>query len=138
MWRLPITLTTLTLSLLYYALSVEAVTFPLIARRNGEPETQRLLKRLEIVTNSRAALRNRADFSYWTNLTLGGQSFEVLIDTGRQGRCTHITLRLLFMISSYSTDLWVHGHAPESRSLGVPVSVTYASGTENGEHEVVN
>ena len=83
MWRLPITLTTLTLSLLHYTLSVEAVTFPLIARRNSEPETQRLLKRLEIVTNSRATLRNRADFSYWTNLTIGGQSFEVLIDTGR-------------------------------------------------------
>lgn len=83
MWNLPTALATLTLALLQCVPSSEALTFPLIARRNGEPETQRLLKRLEIVTTSRATLRNRADFSYWTNLTLGGQSFEVLIDTGR-------------------------------------------------------
>ncbi len=29
------------------------------------------------------ALSNHADLSYYTNLTLGGQLFEVMIDTGR-------------------------------------------------------
>ncbi|KAG9227436.1 hypothetical protein PTI98_010962 [Pleurotus ostreatus] len=58
-------------------------------------------------------LTNKGDVSYYTNITLGGAEFTVLIDTG-------------------STDLWVAGKVPESQDTGKASGVTYAIGEVKG------
>lgn len=54
-----------------------------------------------------------ADISYYTNLTLGGSSYTVLIDTG-------------------SSDLWVAGSVPGSNDTGKTTGVSYAVGAVEG------
>ncbi|KAL1743093.1 aspartic peptidase domain-containing protein [Schizophyllum fasciatum] len=58
-------------------------------------------------------LKNSADISYYTNVTLGGQDFEVLIDTG-------------------SSDLWVAGTVKNAKDTGKKSGVTYAVGAVEG------
>lgn len=58
-------------------------------------------------------LQNSADISYYANITLGGVSFSVLIDTG-------------------SADLWVAGTVPGATDSGKTSGVTYAIGDVSG------
>ncbi|TRM63783.1 aspartic peptidase domain-containing protein [Schizophyllum amplum] len=58
-------------------------------------------------------LTNSADISYYTNVTLGGEQFKVLIDTG-------------------SSDLWVAGSVKNAKDTGHTSGVTYAVGAVKG------
>ncbi|KAL1752852.1 aspartic peptidase domain-containing protein [Schizophyllum commune] len=58
-------------------------------------------------------LTNSADISYYTNVTLGGDDYEVLIDTG-------------------SSDLWVAGSVNNAKDTGKKSGVTYAVGAVQG------
>ncbi|KAI5897246.1 uncharacterized protein SCHCODRAFT_02616991 [Schizophyllum commune H4-8] len=58
-------------------------------------------------------LTNSADISYYTNVTLGGDDYEVLIDTG-------------------SSDLWVAGSVNNAKDTGKKSGVTYAVGAVEG------
>ncbi|KAJ8080232.1 hypothetical protein PM082_017062 [Marasmius tenuissimus] len=60
------------------------------------------------------SLTNEADLSYYANVTINGQSFAALIDTG-------------------SGDLWVAGNVPKSKDTGKKATVTYAVGTVQGQ-----
>ncbi|KAF9013317.1 aspartic peptidase domain-containing protein [Cyathus striatus] len=63
--------------------------------------------------DSQAYLTNNADLGYYVDISLGGQYFHVLIDTG-------------------SSDLWVAGHVGNSTDTGHQGSVSYAIGGVNG------
>ncbi|KAJ7673543.1 aspartic peptidase domain-containing protein [Mycena rosella] len=56
---------------------------------------------------------NSADLQYTTNITVGGVSFAVLIDTG-------------------SSDLWVAGSVPVATASGKQATISYASGGATG------
>ncbi|KAK0243959.1 aspartic peptidase domain-containing protein [Armillaria nabsnona] len=64
-------------------------------------------------TDGTVSLSNHADLSYYTNLTLGGQLFTVMIDTG-------------------SSDLWVAGNITDSIDTGMTSSIIYAIGGAGG------
>ncbi|KIY63915.1 acid protease [Cylindrobasidium torrendii FP15055 ss-10] len=64
--------------------------------------------------NGTSTLQNNDDVSYYVSLTLGGQHYSVLVDTG-------------------SSDLWIAGDAPpESADLEASCNVTYADGLVQG------
>ncbi|KAG8889958.1 hypothetical protein FRB98_001692 [Tulasnella sp. 332] len=63
--------------------------------------------------NSSTPLVNFENLEYIVNITLGGKSVAVSIDTG-------------------SSDLWVYGSVPNTQSTGKTASVGYAIGTVNG------
>ncbi|PCH43782.1 acid protease [Wolfiporia cocos MD-104 SS10] len=60
-----------------------------------------------------AGLSDSSDIKYFTNVSLGGESFQVLIDTG-------------------SSDLWVAGNVPNAQSTGKSAGVDYAIGAASG------
>lgn len=64
-----------------------------------------------------SALNDSSDIQYTTNITLGGQQFSVLIDTG-------------------SSDLWVAGTGVQSTSTGKTSGVTYVKGSIEGPVEL--
>jgi len=64
-------------------------------------------------TGSGIPLNNIADLSYYVQITLGGQAFSVLVDTG-------------------SSDLWVAGSVVASEDTGIDSSISYAAGNVNG------
>jgi hypothetical protein len=80
-------------------------------KRRGLQE-HALLRRSNIA-GSTTVLNNTADIAYYTNLTLGGQTFSALIDTG-------------------SADLWVIDTVPDAQDAGFTASVTYARGAVEG------
>jgi len=61
-----------------------------------------------------SGLTDHSNIQYYVNLTLGGQDFEVEIDTG-------------------SADLYVAGSVTSSKDTGKSAGVTYAVGAVNGE-----
>ncbi|KAF9454880.1 acid protease [Macrolepiota fuliginosa MF-IS2] len=60
------------------------------------------------------ALNNSADISYHADIVLGGQSFQVLIDTG-------------------SSDLWVAGNVQQSNDTTLDSTIYYAIGKVEGD-----
>jgi len=119
------------------------------------PPNSRHSKRGNIIGSS--TLSNAGDISYYTNITLGGGSFSVLIgvcdplslrlmlnsntlDTGRyiyrvskENKKTRITLTLHMC----SSDLWVAGSVPEATETGKNSGVTYAIGSVKGPLSVM-
>ncbi|KAJ7625282.1 aspartic peptidase domain-containing protein [Mycena polygramma] len=76
------------------------------------PVEQRGLQRRGNLAGS-SPLENSADLQYTTNITVGGVSFEVLIDTG-------------------SSDLWVAGSVSAASDTGKAATISYASGGATG------
>ncbi|KAF9029911.1 acid protease [Hymenopellis radicata] len=66
-----------------------------------------------------ATLKNAGDISYSTTVTLGGQDFSCLIDTG-------------------SSDLWVAGTVPSAQDTGATSGVTYAVGSAKGPVKIAD
>jgi hypothetical protein len=66
-----------------------------------------------------SSLNNSADISYYTDITLNGTTFSVLIDTG-------------------SSDLWVVGSVSGAVNTGSKASVTYAVGSVSGPIDLAN
>ncbi|KAJ6585306.1 aspartic peptidase domain-containing protein [Mycena capillaripes] len=76
------------------------------------PIEQRGLQRRSSLTGS-SPLDDSADLQYSTNITIGGVSFDVLIDTG-------------------SSDLWVAGTVSTASDTGKAATISYASGGATG------
>ena len=79
-------------------------------------------------------LTNQGNLQYQTNITLNGQQFQVLIDTGR---CVFRVFRLLqAWRGAYSgldsSDLYVVGTVPRAKDTGKTGEVTYAIGATKG------
>ncbi|TFY58045.1 hypothetical protein EVJ58_g6658 [Rhodofomes roseus] len=87
---------------------VGAIRLDVHGRRARHP-----LQRRGSVTGS-SGLTDSNNIQYYVNLTLGGQDFEVEIDTG-------------------SADLYVAGSVTNSKDTGKSAGVTYAVGAVNGE-----
>ncbi|ETW81523.1 aspartic peptidase, partial [Heterobasidion irregulare TC 32-1] len=60
-----------------------------------------------------SGLNNGQNVNYYTNITLGGQDFSVLVDTG-------------------SSDLYVAGSVPNAKDTGTSTAVVYAIGSAQG------
>ncbi|KAF7977727.1 hypothetical protein HWV62_2792 [Athelia sp. TMB] len=75
--------------------------------------SRRGLSRRASITGGQSTLTDSADIQYRTNLTLNGQSFDCLIDTG-------------------SADLWVAGSVSNAVDTGATSSVSYAVGEVQG------
>ena len=76
-------------------------------------------------------LNDTSDLRYTTNITLGGNPYEVLIDTGRYG-----TIPCMFRFAectTISSDLWISGpDVPDAVGTGINVTATYAIGMAEG------
>ncbi|KAF5330098.1 hypothetical protein D9758_018669 [Tetrapyrgos nigripes] len=97
-------------ALLFFSHVSDALLFPINARRNPVTPSSSLSRRGGNIT----PLTNTADVSYYANLTLNGQSFLCLIDTG-------------------SSDLWVAGSVSNAKDTGKSAGVTYAIDSVEGE-----
>lgn len=72
------------LSLLLDDLTVSAIRIPFTGHRVPHGRTWTGLERLgRRASMTGSTLSDSSDIEYYTNITLGGQSFKVLIDTGR-------------------------------------------------------
>lgn len=69
--------------------------------------------------NSSIPLVNTFDAEYISNITIGGRTIPVLLDTG-------------------SSDLWVTGDVPGTQDLGKSVKLSYAVGTAAGDINTVD
>ncbi|EIN07494.1 acid protease [Punctularia strigosozonata HHB-11173 SS5] len=98
------------LSYLLAGVAVQHVAAARIAMHAREAGA-RLRRRGNIFGQS--TLTDSSDFSYYTNITLNGDSFSVLIDTG-------------------SSDLWVAGSVSNANDTGYTSGVTYAVGSVSG------
>lgn len=78
-----------------------------------------------------SGLDDARDLKYFANITLGGKSFSVQIDTGRQAINTRLSLFNLQLL--FSSDLWVAGDVPNSNDTGVSAGVQYAVGGVDGK-----
>ncbi|KAH7927809.1 acid protease [Leucogyrophana mollusca] len=65
-------------------------------------------------SNSTIPVGNTQNAFYYSNLTLGGRSISVMLDTG-------------------SSDLWVTGSVPNAQDTGKSVTLSYAVGTAAGD-----
>ncbi|KAF8271975.1 hypothetical protein EI94DRAFT_1719348 [Lactarius quietus] len=78
------------------------------------------------------ALENANNILYAVNITLGGASFTVALDTGRHGHSPFFGL----ICDSHpsSSDLWVAGTVPGTEDTGKSADVSYAIGEAKGVH----
>ncbi|KAJ3988032.1 aspartic peptidase domain-containing protein [Lentinula detonsa] len=113
LFSLPCLLPALLLGNVSFALQLQVN-----GQRNGSPSlaTSTSLNPREVGTSS---LNNSADISYYTDITLNGTTFSVLIDTG-------------------SSDLWVVGSVSGAVKTGLSASVSYAVGSVQGNIELAN
>ncbi|KAK7468975.1 hypothetical protein VKT23_003473 [Stygiomarasmius scandens] len=93
-----------------------ALEFPIHGTRSPNPHLPSSLVRR---AGNIEPLTNTADVSYYANLTLNGDSFYCLIDTG-------------------SSDLWVAGSVSNAKDLGKTTGVTYAIDSVQGEIKTAN
>ncbi|KAJ3817766.1 aspartic peptidase domain-containing protein [Lentinula raphanica] len=113
------------LSLSYLLLTLQSATvssalqLEVNGRRNASPSlaTSTSLKPRDNIGTS--SLNNSADISYYTDVTLNGTTFSVLIDTG-------------------SSDLWVVGSVSGAVKTGLSAGVSYAVGSVEGDIELAN
>ncbi|TDL23417.1 acid protease [Rickenella mellea] len=89
-----------------------AIKFPLRAR----PRAEGLVRRMDM-SGGNTGLSNSGDTTYFCNISLGGVSHTVLIDTG-------------------SSDLWVTKDVKDSKVLNVHAEVDYAIGSASGPVEL--
>lgn len=78
-----------------------------------------------------SSLSDSSDVRYYTNVSLNGQSFQVLIDTGRWDTTSKYTA-LTLICPSCSSDLWVAGSVSNAQGTGKSSSVSYAVGEVQG------
>ncbi|KAF9068530.1 aspartic peptidase domain-containing protein [Rhodocollybia butyracea] len=103
-------------SVLFAIIPVWAISLDVAGRFHSSSVTPLLHRRdttSDSLGNGSASLVDSHDISYMCNITLGGQQFEVIIDTG-------------------SEDLWVIGDVPGSQNTSKPANITYAIGSIAG------
>ena len=105
----------LTCSLLQSATHALTRTFKVEGRYRQSLDGTTLARR----GNADGSLRNNGDLSYYANVTIKGQSFAVLIDTGRcVSRLFNLDKPALSNPNSCSADLWVSVTVQTPRTLG--------------------
>lgn len=119
----PLLLTPLFFSSVYLA---AATTISFRAIRS---DTTILAKRSNVTG---VPLENGGNVIYGTTITLGGTSFNVVLDSGR--RVYFLFSSSLFISNYLSADLWVAGSVPDTQDTGTQVSVSYAVGNVNGAY----
>jgi hypothetical protein len=114
------------LSFLLHVYSVFAVQLSFEAR--SVKRTSHLQRRANIVGEPVANTHNA---EYISNITLGGKTIPVMLDTGR-------CVLSFFCITRYlvsrrdSSDLWVTGSVPGSTDTGKSATLSYAVGQAAG------
>ena len=111
----------LPLSSLHLAL---AITLPI---RGFRSDYSHLSKRSNVTGIS---IKNGGNIIYGADISLGGNNFSVVLDTGR-----HVYPRSFppFLTHpTFSADLWVAGTVSNTSDTGKQVSVAYAVGNVNG------
>ncbi|KAI0743537.1 acid protease [Daedaleopsis nitida] len=93
--------------------ATQAVRFPLQARMGGFGNSYGAGLARRASLEGTPDLSNQGNMQYQTNITLNGQAFHVLIDTG-------------------SSDLYVVGDVPNAKDTGKVGQVIYAIGTTKG------
>jgi predicted aspartyl protease len=92
-----------------------AITFPFKARLG--PSSNRLHSRADIsgqvIRNTSIPIANSHNVEYISNITLGGQTIPVMLDTG-------------------SSDLWVTGNRIQATDTGKSATLSYAVGQAKG------
>lgn len=94
----------------------------------GERKPQARIRR----QTSGTKLNNTADVSYYADLIVGGQKFTLLVDTGRSSSFLSPLSISECGGSSCSSDLWIAGDVPNTKSTSFSSSVSYAVGSVNG------
>ncbi len=83
--------------------------------------------------SSQGDLRNDGDLKYFTNITLNGEVFPVLIDTGRcVAFSPHSPTSNSSYSSAHSSDLYVAGNVAGAGNTGKTAKVSYAIGGASG------
>lgn len=77
-------------------------------------------------------LNNTADVSYYAELRFGGKEFTLLVDTGRCAVISTVVI-ILLRLWQHSSDLWIAGDVPNSKSTPFSSGINYAVGSVNGE-----
>lgn len=75
------------------------------------------------------AVEDANNILYAANITLGGNPFTVVLDTGRHD---HPLIRFSCNSHPASSDLWVNGDIPGAQDTGKPADVSYAIGQAKG------
>lgn len=114
------------LSLLFHVYSVFAVKFAFQARHT----VNRLQRRAGI---SGQPIANTHNAEYMSNITLGGRSISVMLDTGRYVLCSVLLYLVSYILCwAHSSDLWVTGSVPGSTDTGKSATLSYAVGQAAG------
>lgn len=82
-----------------------------------------------------SGLENGRNLNYMVNIALGGQSIQVLIDTGRYltRLAALFRMKCLLMSALISSDLWVSSTIATANDTGVQSGLTYAIGEVSGK-----
>lgn len=82
------------------------------------------------------SLDNNEDLAYKANITLNGQVFEVIIDTGRYVKASLLVCRIwkahVRWMIIHSSDLWISGTVNNANDTGKTAKVQYAVGGVSG------
>jgi hypothetical protein len=103
-----------------------AITLPI---RGFRSDSSHLSKRSNLTGIS---IQNSGNVIYGAAISLGGDNFSVVLDTGR-----HVYLRFLLPFLTHPTlsaDLWVAGTVSNTTDTGKQVSVAYAVGNVKGTY----
>ncbi|KAI9466600.1 aspartic peptidase domain-containing protein [Lactarius psammicola] len=114
------------LAALLHATQGSLATYIDLPRRSGP--LRNLFRR-----NSTSGL-DFANGSYNINITLGGNQYSVMIDTGRWATdsSTAFATFTYCLCTIPSSDLWVAGAVPQANDTGASTSIQYAIGSETG------
>lgn len=118
---------------------VSATTFNVVSRPRRDYVSP-FAKRTDMSTyashDDGTFVSNSGDLSYYSNVTIGGVTVEVMIDTGRFVCFTSPCERYANLLSTCSADLWTMTPVHESRNLSLPLEIRYAKGSAKGEREL--
>jgi hypothetical protein len=122
---------------LFTAFQTHAITFPFHV--NIRTTASNLNRRTDIPRqssiNGTLPIANTHNAEYISNITLGGRSVAVMLDTGRYASHSQPSNRLFTLQTS--SDLWVTGTGYQSTDTGKSVTLAYAVGKASGMTQVV-
>lgn len=84
-----------------------------------------------------SGLENGRNLEYMVNITLGGQTFEIAIDTGRypsHQRLYYVRNTHIYLSVCTSSDLWVTSTITNANDTGVQSGIFYAIGEVAGKY----
>jgi hypothetical protein len=91
------------------------------------------LQRRTSISGLQSTLEDDQNIQYITNITLNGQMFSVLLDTGRKVNQLNFATSNPDNAIAFSSDLFVTSQVPEAVDQHYQAEVGYASGGAAGE-----